>query len=1615
MNLERRVPAGFVPVRVLSQRANTLVIEAQRGAERVVLRMDSGSGDEVLAELAVLAEIEHPRIARLVDFGPTPDGGHFVARTWAAGKPLGTRSSDSEEARLVRIATDVLAGLEHLHARSILHGDLKAANIVVSDSGRATLTDFGLARRSQDSSAPLAGSPMHFAPEVLLGSPADPRSDLFAFGSTLHGLLTPDRNEPREFHGRFPLANFFTASGTKPEQLPEWSRDLIARLVARDPSERFDSAARVSGAIRSRTGTLETPRTQLPVALRWPAAEGRVPWIAGRLRDLEPALRWWTLPAAESSRAFWLDATLRATLDGQSVVRVDLDEVSVKLLHSGAVDDWCSSLIRSAGRQPMLVHLSSASPWKRRVVRTLARAAAQAARGGRASGPIVVVAPAVLAAMREFALEPVPPVDEEALRAFLNRRFEPHEDLDTLAARLHAESSGSATRLQTLLDEVATSGSVVPGANDWRFAGRRIPDSLGRRPVGQHRGSFRKLSAEARRISGILCLLEDPVRLEPARRAAGVELEAIARTLEELADHLEVADESARGRTLRLREPVPRPADLALSAREWGGLHEGAARELERASATPIAALLHRFWGSPSELGFTRVANEARRLREEGCPELALEWLLKAHGWGARAAEWADRFDGEVALAWIATGELEPARPLVEQLRARDHTETTALAHFASGKMALQQLRHDEALEEFSRALSMGLDARGEALTAQAATLLEHRRLEEVRSLATTALDEEGVPPLPGSARRNLQMLVGLSDLYAGNIERARVGLLGVLQGCDPKGDRVVRAAASFNLATLERRAGSLEAALDFARSARELYGKAGHRSGWARAVSLCGGLQRDLGALIEAQTSLTRSLEVRERLGDVAGVAATRGTLALTLAARGHVAAAMAEARVALDQVRALAQPVQVEVLEATLTLLEARVGRSVDVSAPMEAVDPRSLVSRARAAWIRKDHGRAVELATAAEACSQSLGRDRPAAEARGILAALTESSRASDEAGPDGVVLAVVDRRRSGPGDADLARDLAERARGGGRDDRAARLFLVVTALAPDLQSRQEARQEARMAFERCARGLVATEREALATCLLERPDPYPEDLDLLSSDSEEPEDEDMDLLTLLDINRKLVDQEELPSLLGTIVDAALQVTGAERGFLALEEAGDLSLSLALHSRRGSIDRPEVEVSQSILHEALQRGGSLRLSNAGSDPLLGDAPSVNALELRSILCHAFDVEPGLRGVIYLDNRVTDGLFDERAERLLALLADQAALAIRQVCRLDRIRDLNERLGREVEHRENDLRAARRALDEVGATTYVGGLVGASAPMRRIHDLLRRLAPSEITILVCGDSGTGKELAARALHDLGPRAGEAFVSENCAALPESLIEAELFGYEKGAYTGATSARAGIFERAHGGTLFLDEIGELSLDLQAKLLRVLETRAVRRIGADVERPVDFRLIVATNRDLHGELAAERFREDLLYRLDQVRIEMPPLAQRISDIPLLIDHFLRLEERKSGMSRTCSPEVRERLAHRPWPGNVRELANEVARLCALSAGDLDDPSLVRDSRPLGTIRDTALTGTLAEIERRAILRAVDECDGDKTLAAQRLGISRAKIYQRLKSWSQDEV
>lgn len=330
---------------------------------------------------------------------------------------------------------------------------------------------------------------------------------------------------------------------------------------------------------------------------------------------------------------------------------------------------------------------------------------------------------------------------------------------------------------------------------------------------------------------------------------------------------------------------------------------------------------------------------------------------------------------------------------------------------------------------------------------------------------------------------------------------------------------------------------------------------------------------------------------------------------------------------------------------------------------------------------------------------------------------------------------------------------------------------------------------------------------------------------------------------------------------------------------------------------------------------------------------------------------------------------------------------------------------------LGKAVEQRrlKLELAALREQLAQGGSLR----MICKSRAMREVQEVVEAVRDSDTTVLICGETGSGKELVARSLHEGSTRRAHPFVAVNCAAIPRELVESELFGAEKGAYTGSVARRIGRVEQAAGGTLFLDEIGEIDLAIQAKLLRVLQDKAIERLGGRERIRVDFRLVTATNRDLAREVAAGRFREDLYYRLNVVPIQVPPLRQRPEDLPLLIADFLKEFCGREGKVLSLGDKTLTQLLNYSWPGNVRQLRNVIERMVALARGKTLLPAALpaEITAPVAKTPVSTRVAPLRELEAQATRQALEQCGGNKSEVARLLGISRKALYKKLKDFA----
>jgi transcriptional regulator with GAF, ATPase, and Fis domain len=501
----------------------------------------------------------------------------------------------------------------------------------------------------------------------------------------------------------------------------------------------------------------------------------------------------------------------------------------------------------------------------------------------------------------------------------------------------------------------------------------------------------------------------------------------------------------------------------------------------------------------------------------------------------------------------------------------------------------------------------------------------------------------------------------------------------------------------------------------------------------------------------------------------------------------------------------------------------------------------------------------------------------------------------------------------------------------------------------------------------------------------------------------------------------IVRTLSQRDRLRPLLEQVLDTMVLWTGVERGLLLLPAPdGKLVPRAARNLARRDLSGEQLALSQTIARRAIETGDAVVATDAFST--LGDVhASVHTLRLRSVLAVPLVARGETLGVVYLDDRVRKGAFGPRELAWVRVVASQAAMAIadardavllkRAVRRAERARA---RLETMLHEREAELDVTRTQLElatDMRETRYpYDEIAGRSEPMRELLRLVDRVTVSDVPVLVVGESGTGKELIARAVHANGPRTRRPFVSENCASVPETLLESTLFGHVRGAFTGASSTRSGLFDVADGGTFFLDEIGEMSLSMQVKLLRVLQDGEVRPVGGERARRVDVRIIAATHRDLEAMVAAGAFREDLFYRLNVVKLRVPALRERPEDIPLLVAHLVK--KHAGGVKVTVTRAAMAKLVAFPWPGNVRQLENEVRRAIVLGEGTIDVAELSADvvrggpsaSRGGGMDMRSRVDALSAEM----LVEALEKTRGNQTRAAQVLGLSRFGLQKMMK-------
>lgn len=483
----------------------------------------------------------------------------------------------------------------------------------------------------------------------------------------------------------------------------------------------------------------------------------------------------------------------------------------------------------------------------------------------------------------------------------------------------------------------------------------------------------------------------------------------------------------------------------------------------------------------------------------------------------------------------------------------------------------------------------------------------------------------------------------------------------------------------------------------------------------------------------------------------------------------------------------------------------------------------------------------------------------------------------------------------------------------------------------------------------------------------------------------------------IIKLYQFSQILMNKHDINNLLETLMDYIIELTKADKGFLILIENGKPEVKVGRNINKESIRNSVELLSDTIIAQVVETKQPLIVSDALKDIHFNSSESVINLKLSSVMCVPLLEQGNLLGIIYVGNDSIANLFEMSTLDMLNIFAAQASLIIQNALLLDSMRLDKEELVKELEERK------------------FGEIIGSCPTMLEVYKKIEKVAPTDISVLITGETGTGKELVAREIHLRSERRKGPFVVINCGAIPENLLESELFGYEKGAFTGAVSTRNGKFQTANNGTIFLDEIGELAIQLQVKLLRVLQEKVVVKVGSTKPEHVDIRIIAATNKTLSEEIKANKFREDLFYRLNVVNIYLPGLKERGDDIILIAKYFInKYVPEFNSKVKGFTPGAISSMKRYLWPGNIRELENKIKKaivMCDKTMIGPEDLDLSTDKIP----PILTLEKAKEEFQRKYVLEVLELNNGNRTKTAKDLGVDPRTIFRYLEKETEKEL
>lgn len=1661
--------------------------------------------DDFKSEFRILTQLRHPSLVRVYNFGILGDGRPYYSMDYMSGGDLSSKSNNINLRDFYRFAFMILAALDYIHSRQIIHGDLKPSNILFDELGNPCLVDFGLAAYFHRTPSPKKSGTLEFAPpEVFNNQRLSPSSDLYSLGLVLYELLF---NKPL-LQGT--TSQILAYKLDKPIEVPEFDeahggtglRAIFEKLLQGDPANRPKSAGDTTRLLKRRVSTQ---------AIKVEPDSGRDYFeraaFCGRQKELERLQNAFRESLKGKNSAFHITGEsgvgksrlleqhkynvqmaggkvimVGCTPDekrplgpiarlveqlillydpekrmffskGESLGRLFPDtyisktrETDIRFGKFRMFDNVCDYIRDICSHNKISLVLEDLQWADNQTIEFVNFFCKMISQGGTSSGyglTLAITFPEMyLHETWEFInysekIE-LQPADSNLWREFLTGLFGDYIPAADLSDRLYEETGGNFLFAEELLKSLADGGVITRKGGFWRVHSERLtnfPLPASVREAIQTRlvdlDHYQRVLVEQASTLELIFGVDDLLNLTGFDIDGGNIIAQLIklRVFKQQDNNLSFLHNQIRE---AVYEQIPEPKKR--------GLHRRTAEYYQLKGAGPELLARHYWAAADYENAFINYKKSA----DNAALVFAWEQAAGFHKQILKIIEkWPDAPKGDKYESLLGIGKslmfvdpkaagmffeealseaentLEPQKNRVTALimradnfqhlgdnersrisyeesinQANQWPELLGEANLGLGFVLNKLGQLDLAAKSYMKALDYFIDNPERLCRVLSNLGIVYRRKGDIdgaidfynRAL-NVALELDFKWPA-------MNLYGNLGNAYAARGENSRalelyeqsLAIAGKIGDRRIEGINLLNIGHSFNLI------GAPQKAVDYFLRALELQRTVGDKSSEAISYNNLGELYFQLGQFKNALHYYNRGYELarkvkepRIELANLRGLA----DLYLALNALAKAEELGREAIVLAEKIEDFEQKNWAETVQAEILVEKREFGQARDIIERLLESDLKDTGLKFRLMFLQIDLELRAGNYLFAENCLRKIQHME-----------LADSNKSSFHHAWAKYYLELRGNSsiyKKGESEALRAIQFAEKTGLANLKPEILKTLALLKAESGQAYESYETRAQ-QLANEYCSGLSDDIRRSYIEKFMFSRGAIFiQQEDDMVKPDREKR------LETLFEVAQSINSILDLDPLLNRMMDLLLENLAAERGFIMLKEPdGTIEPVVARNLDKENI-MGELTVSRSTIDDVIKSGKPLLMNRAPEEST--ERESVLDFQIVSIICAPLLVHDEIIGIVYIDNRLGGNAFDRTDLDFLQGFCNLGAIAIQNARMAARLSDRNIYLQKQIEK-----------------ASGFGNIIGRSSPMQRVFRMAEAVSATEATIVISGESGTGKEVLARAIHYSGARKNARFIPVDCGALPETLLETELFGHKKGSFTGAVADKSGLFEEANGGTIFLDEITNTSQNFQAKLLRVIQEGEYRRVGDVKSRRVDVRIIAATNKDLAAEVSAKNFREDLYYRLNVVNIKMPALHERKEDIPILIEYFLGNVCKKMKIpKKSISARALDYLVNYRWPGNVRQLENAIERMTIFSKGDLIDvidlPQEIRSLfEDIPTENKTQfnipksrveLKAAKAKLDRLFLISIMEQSEGNVMLAAKLSGMDRTQLHHML--------